>query len=223
MKKLLLILLLLCPKSYAEEVNSKFYLKLNLAANKVVQFKQYSNISPEIGVGIGYYLDNFCRIDIVGTTSIFSFDDTYKEYNESVDDSITSGTKNMKYKSQIQYLMLTNYLNIINNDKFQIYVNGGLGIGKIKEKVTQLFSGILINGDISTIPLTTEYYESKGTENFIYSLGLGTSIKLNSKLNLDLAYNYKDFGKPKYRANLNIPASKRYTVHNFSTGIRFDL
>lgn len=226
MKKFLLILLLLYSAiSYAEKSDNKFYLKLNIAANKVTSFKQYSHISPEINAGFGYYLDDFCRIDIVGGNSIFSFDDKYMTYNEVVGESATSGTKSVNYKAQTQYLMLNNYLNIISNDKFQIYVSGGVGIGKIKEKITHFFSGLLINGDIISIPLTTEHYESKGTKNFIYSLGIGTSIKINSRVNLDLAYNYKDFGKPKYKIEdiPNIPPIKRYKGHNFSIGIRFDL
>jgi len=226
MKKFLLILLLLYSAiSYAEKSDSKFYLKLNIAANKVTSFKQYSNISPEINVGVGYYLDDFCRIDIAGGTSIFSFDDKYMTYNEVVAESTTSGTKSVNYKTQTQYLMLNNYLNIIGNDNFKIFVSGGIGVGKIKERSTHFFSGLLINGDIITIPLTAEHYESKGTKNFIYSLGIGTSIKINSRVNLDLAYSYKDFGKPKYKREdiPNIPPVKRYKGHNSSIGIRFDL
>jgi opacity protein-like surface antigen len=88
-----------------------------------------------------------------------------------------------------------------------------------------LFSGSMINGEMQTIPLITDNYTSKPTTNFIYCFSVGTTININQEVNLDLAYSYKDFGKPKYKREdiPNIPPVKRYKGHNFSIGIRFDL
>lgn len=223
MKKFLLSLLFLYPSiTYAEK---NFYLKLGIAGNNVIFFKQHSNISPEINAGAGYYVNDFYRIDLIAGHSGFTSDDKYLAHEELTDETNTSGTKIINYKTQVQYLMLTNYVNIIRNDNFQIYASCGIGLGKIKESATHFFSGLLINGNIITIPLTTEHYVSKSTKHFIYSLGVGVTTKINSDVNLDIAYNYKDLGKPNYKAESmhNVLSEKKYRVHNMSVGIRFDL
>lgn len=225
MKKILLPLLLYPSVVYAEKINKDFYLKLNVAGNNVIFFKEHSHISPEISAGAGYYFNDFYRADIVAGHSSFSSDDKHMAYEETLESSSVSGTKKISYKAQSQYLLLTNYINIIRNDNFQIYVSGGVGLGKIKERANHFFSGLLINGDIVSVPLNTDHYISKSTKHFIYSLGLGASTRINSNVNLDVAYSYKDFGKPNYKPEdmRHILSNKPYRLHNMSIGIRFDL
>lgn len=226
MKKFLCTLLLLSPNiTYAENTYKNLYLKVNLATNHVIFLKQYSRILPDLSAGIGYYFNDIYRIDLVAGHAQFSSDSKYIPHEET-DGSLNSfGTKHISYKTQTQYLMLNNYVNIISRDSFQCYVSGGIGLNKIKEQATHLYSGVLVNGNIISVPLSTDHYISKSTKNFIYSLGVGTSTKIHSNANLDIAYNYKDFGKPKYNTKTmsHILSNKKYRTHNVSIGIRFDL
>lgn len=219
MKNILFVFLLFYPfVSYSKN----FYLNVNIAGNKVSSFKQYSNVSPEINIGIGYYFNDYYRVSILNGYSNFNFDNKYIPYEEVVDTSATVGTKCINHKTQVKYIMLNNYVNLIRKDNFELYISAGIGIDKIKEQSTYLFSGLLINGDIVSVPLTTAHHNSKNTRNFIYSIGTGVGIKLNPDINLDLAYNYKDFGIPKYESE-NLLLDKRYKLHSFSVGIRLDL
>lgn len=223
MKTFLLSLLFLYPSlTYAEK---NLYLKLSVAGNNVIFFKQHSNISPEINVGAGYYFNDYYRVDLIAGHSSFKSDSKYIAYEEIIEENNKSGTKAINYKTQVQYFMLNHYINIIRKDNFQIYVNGGIGLGKIKESAIHCFSGLLINGNIITIPLIVEHYISKSTKHFIYSLGLGASTKINSNVNVDIEYNYKDFGKPNYKTKdlTHVLSDKKYKTHNLSIGVRFDL
>lgn len=218
MKNFLYILLLLWPvNAYA----SNFYIKINIATNKITSLNQYANMSPGINAGLGYYINDYYRIDVTGGNSRFNFEDKYIPHEAITDTSMVSGTKCIHYKAETKYVMLNNYINVLRRDTFQIYVSGGIGLGKIKEKTTHFFSGILINGEVISIPLSTNHYTSKSTRTFIYSIGSGISTKINSDVSIDLEYSYKDFGKPKY--NTSVLQGKKYKAHNFSIGIRLDL
>lgn len=216
MKKFLLIILITLPTmAYGGKFDDKIYLKLSMDNTK-----QYL---PEIG--IGYYFSDFYRIDLASNRFKICSNEKYKLYDEIVDDSSISGTKRFNYKMRSSYFILSNYLDIIGNDYFKVFITGGVGVAQIKEKATHLFSGMMINGHIITVPLSVEHYRSKRTQNFIYSLGAGKSVKINPKISLDLVYRYIDFGKPKYKKEdvAFIHSIKRYKVHSFAIGMRFDL
>ena len=220
MKKFLLIILLMILPSmaYGGKFDDKLYLKLSIDNTK-----QYLP-----AIGIGYYFNDFYRIDLQAGKAVYFSSERYKLYDETVNDSSISGTKRISYKTQSTYFILSHYLNIADNAHFKVFINGGLGLGQIREKTTHLFSGMIINGDIITIPLSVDHYKSKKTQNFIYSLGTGTNLKINQKVNLELAYKYTNFGKPKCKKDDKdtiaiISSVKKYSVHSFSIGMRLDL
>lgn len=53
----------------------------------------------------------------------------------------------------------------------------------------------------------------------------GISLKVASNINIDLSYNWQDFGVTKYKKDKNDdrPDKNRYNGHSVMTGIRFDL
>lgn len=225
MFKLLISLFILVPSIvFASLKENKLYLYVSLAGNKINSVKQDSYISPEIGMGVGYYIDDFYRADITATTFNFNFYDSFIGINK--DDII--GTNDIKSKAYGHSLMFNNYFNIKSADSFKIFIGAGLGVARIKEQRIYLFSGNIISDQIFNLPLLTETYTSKTTTNFAYSLSLGTSINIKPRVNLDLIYSYKDFGKPKYRIVdlekvTSVKSIKRYTGHQLSVGLRFDL
>ena len=108
------------------------------------------------GVGAGYRFNDTYRADLMYNLSSFKSNNNYIAYEEIIDDYSTTGTKRTKYKTDIKYILFNNYLNIINKENYSIFVSGSIGYAKIRENITELLSGIMINGQIISIPLEVE-------------------------------------------------------------------
>jgi opacity protein-like surface antigen len=226
MIKLLVFLVLLFPlTSLAIIDKNRFYFKLNLSTNKLNGTKGTPYLSFPGGIGLGYYINNLHRIDITIENLDFNFHNVFLAYDKITDDTVISGSRNILCRAYGKSILFNNYYNIINKNDFKIFIGMGIGISKLKEKITNLFSGNMINGGLTTLPLVTTHYMSKQTTNFIYSFHIGTSININPVINVDLTYSYKNFGKTEYRKEdiQLIPSGKKYQGHQFSSGLRFDL
>lgn len=227
MKKLLLVVVLLGYPHITSASDKGVYLKMDaITTSKIGGVKQYSLISPDVAAGVGYYLSEKYRVDLVAGKSVFRFDPQYIASNELTSDgSILSGTKRSYTKSHARYILFNNYIDIVTRPDFTIFANAGIGFAKIREKRSKLFSGMLIDGEIITIPLAVEKYKSKDTNRIIYSVGGGTGIRVHPAVNVDLTYNYKHFGKPKYNKtdSRHIASVKIYKSHNIAIGVRLDL
>lgn len=228
MIRLLIFLLILVPSiSFAKD--NKFYLKVIISASKInniKEFNQESNISPTVGIGFGYYVNNIHRMDIMADPLTFHFHNEFTNYEDVLPDTNIVGAKTIKRKAYGRSLMFNNYIDIINKDNYKVFIGGGIGVVRFKEKVTYLTAGNCFIGEqIYTFPLIIDSLTSKLTTNFVHSLMIGTSINLKSDIHLESSYSWKDFGKTKYRMEDKDKAPKRnrYKGHHFSIGIRFDL
>lgn len=224
----LIFLLALIPSiSFAKD--NKFYFKVIISAikiNNIKEFNQESNVSPTIGLGFGYYINDFYRMDITADPLIFHFHNEFTNYEYALSDANVVGAKTIKRKAYGRSIMFNNYIDVISKDSYKVFIGGGIGIVRFKEKVTYLTAGnYFINEQIYTFPLIIESVVSKLTTNFVHSLTIGTSLKLQPNINLEFSYNWKDFGKTKYRMEdkEKVPRRNRYKGHHFSLGIRFDL
>ena len=193
-----------------------FYIRLEAGSSIARKY------SMDKSVAAGYYFGNTYRADLMfGGVSLNSTN--YISHNESVDDSTTMGAKRIKYNTDIKYFLFNNYFNVIKREDYNVFLVGGIGYARIKEKVHALFSGIIMNGEVITVPLSVDKFQTKKT-NFIYSIGAGAGIKINSVIHLDLSYNYRDFGRPKADPNIKeIGQVKHYDTHQVSIGIRLDI
>lgn len=194
---------------------SNFYLKTEINMNK--------GSTLDGGIGAGYYINNKYRLSLQYNMTHIKQNVKYRDFEEVLDESTTTGVKKIEYKTDIDYVLLNNYLNIVDKENYSLFVSGGIGYATINEKINALFSGNIINGETINIPLAAEQYKTKRT-NFIYGLGAGVGIKVNETINLDINYNYKNFGKPKRIYNLKTASQvKKYYTHQVGFGLRVNL
>lgn len=178
-----------------------------------------SALSPLFGIGIGYYINNNSRGELLFENLDFLFHDQIGNFKLLEDGIYTVGTKLVKKRVYGKSFKFNYYYDLLDKEAFQIFIGAGIGGVQIKENKSYLISGHFIdNGVLRSFPSTINYSKSRKTNNFTYSLMIGTSKKFNSIGHFDLTYSWRDYGKIK---NDNI--SNRYKGHHFSLGVRFDL
>lgn len=192
------------------------------ASDEELNFKlnHESSLSPAIGIGIGYYINEYYRADFTFEYLKFDFSSQGASFSSENEDTLTTGTKVIKRSVFGKSLIFNEYINLIEGSSFKFFVGTGVGIAQIKEKVNYSLSGISIGSEEKyTFPLLTENYTSKTKNKFVYSFMIGSSITINHDLNIELMYSWKNFGNIRH----NDLAKSAYKGHHFSIGTRFDL
>ena len=217
--------------AFTETKESKLYLKMITTVSKVSDIQAVdeelnfnlnheSSLSPAIGVGFGYYINNNIRVDLMFEHLKFNFNNQSSGFNCSDDDALTTGTKSVRRTTSGKSLMLNGFVDIVDRNSFKLFVGAGAGAVRIKEKVNHSLSGNSTIADQTYIfPLITEHATSKVITKFAHSLMLGTSIQVKPQLNIELIYSWKNFGKVKHDNLMN----NQYKGHHFSVATRFDL
>lgn len=217
--------------AFTETKESKLYLKMITTVSKVSDIKAVdeelnfnlnheSSLSPAIGVGVGYYINNNIRVDLMFEHLKFNFNNQSAGFNCSDDDTVTTGTKSVKRTTSGKSLMLNGFVDLVDRNSFKLFVGAGAGVVRIKEKINHALSGNAIaTNQTYTFPLITEHATSKVITKFAHSLMLGTSIQVKPQLNIELIYSWKNFGKVKHDNLMN----NQYKGHHFSVATRFDL
>jgi opacity protein-like surface antigen len=242
MKKLLIGLSIatLSTISLANE-RTGFYLKTNVGANKMNEAEEKvankvvtskSTVSPSFSVGMGGYINDFIRTDITFDYSKVSFKNATTNFttNGQEDDNYYTmvGDAFIDRKASVYSMMLNSYIDLPMNDNSKIFIGGGIGLARIKEKIiAKILEGTVYVNNVrhQQIPIMTDSSSTKEDLNFAYSLMLGTSIKVAPNVNIEIAYSWKDFGvtKPRKWQHGDRPDKNRYNGHSVMTGIRFDL
>jgi len=218
-KSLLLTSILLAPNfaSALNNIDPLYYLKLNIGANKLyktvkgAKYNQDSTTSPMIGVGAGYCLDDKTRVDLTFDYSVHGF----KAVGEGFKDH---QIKAFISKVHIHSIMANLYTDIYNDEKFNIFVGGGVGVSYIHEKAGWVV--FLPNGEQMTGVMAR-----KLKNNFTYAFMIGGGFNLTSNTTLELAYNWKDLGssKPKQINELAAMPAKHYRGHIGTFGVRYNI
>jgi opacity protein-like surface antigen len=231
------ILLFSNYSAYANQSDKNFYLKLiivtanNLATikdknNDMTSFvKQTSQISPGIGIGGGYHFDNNFRMDLIAESYTFNFNNSLSEFHTfSEDEGTFTGTKIIKRKGIGSSLMLNGYANILTNETYQLFVGAGVGMVRLKERMSSLISGNLLNneGQLFAFPLVIENHSSKTSTNPSYCLLFGINTKVNEQINLEFTYKWQNYGKTKYSHNSPI-RNNIYKGSSISVSLGVDL
>lgn len=243
MKKLLigLSIAILSTISLASE-GTGFYLKANVGANKMNEAEEKagnkvitskSTISPSFSVGMGGYINDFIRTDLTFDYSKVSFKNattnfTTNGFDEDYGDYTLVGKAYIDRKASVYSMMLNSYIDLPMNDNSKIFIGGGIGLARIKEKIiAKILEGNVYVNNVrhQQIPIITNSSSTKEDLNFAYSLMLGTSIKVAPNVNIEIVYSWKDFGvtKPRKWQDGDRPDKNRYNGHSVMTGIRFDL
>jgi opacity protein-like surface antigen len=253
-KKLLVIMtsLSLAAPAFADttttDVKQKsLYLKLSAGASKLNKAEEKnssqdihiksniskSEISPAFTISFGGYINDVIRTEIAFDYLNVTFkDNTINSGNivQSYQDgqAIMNANSCVKRKAAVYSTMLNSYIDLPVTENVKLFVGGGIGIAKIKEKLEQTWSGDVTSYDYEGNKLGHEKYREKNSSasrkkiNFAYTLTIGTSFTVTPIVNLEIAYNWKDFGKTKYK-KVNDVTKNHYRGHVLMTGLRVDL
>ena len=187
MKKLLYVYLSLaaCSSAFALDVDSKkdFYVRGDVGASipgttikdatPLLDNSKFK-VAPMYNLGVGYNISDYVRTDI-------NIQYRNLKYNHSnSEESAKQSTKN--------YAVFWNgYFDAKNSSIVTPYLTAGIGFSRISPS------------DVSHPMLhNTITYKGKATNNFAWNTGIGSKVKLNSNIDLDLAYRYVSLGQVKF-------------------------
>jgi opacity protein-like surface antigen len=220
--------------SLADTSKSGFYLSTHLAIHKInpvietnkkftSPLKQESKFSPAISVGLGYYINDKLRTDLIFEHATFMFNDRANEFHKANEHSYTTGSKILTRKASANSLMLNGYFDFLIKDFYQLFAGAGLGTAKIEERVCHFASGYYMSDEVNyTFPLVTENFCNSNKRNFSYALIFGANFIVNEQVNFELLYKWKDYGKTKYNPQTQVK-DNRYKGHHVMAGVRVDL
>lgn len=230
---LFLLIIFFSFSSLAIKNNENFYFKITIGDSRIFPIKEsnkdlnfssnnYSNLSPSMGFGVGYYINNRFRTDLLVEYLNFHFNKDSGNFEEMEDNTVTLGAKTIKRVAYGKSIILNGYINVIEKESYKIFTGFGAGITQIKEKITYLISGNSINqGQTYTFPLIIEKFTSKTVNNCSYSLIIGTDIIINKDLNFEISYSWRNFGKIHYTEESAAP--NKYKGHYLSVALRYNL
>jgi len=232
MKKILISLVILISSLNSMAISENLYLKgtYNISKTNPIQerdptmkfnLQQESKFSPSVSISVGHYINKMHRTEITLEYLSFYFFDKAGNFDYTENDTLVTGSKIVQRIAFGHSIMFNNYIDVLQRDRFNIFVGCGVGVVKIKEKIQHLASGnALDNIQLYTFPLIIEDFTSKSRMNLAHAVMLGASIKLNPEINLELMYSWKDFGKTKFLIG---DTKNHYRSHNISMGLRLDL
>lgn len=209
MKKILLTAaVILASNSAFAEFGDKIYVKAFGGASMLNQVKDSGNkfkskATGLLGIAVGSSVMDKVRADI-------SFEHLF-----SPEFKFSSAAAKSKVKADIDAVSLNVAFDAYQMDMVTFNVNAGMGLALVKAKYSASTPAVLAA-------------TSKKATNFTYSVGAGISAAVSDGVNLDLAYNYKDFGKSKAiknggsGRNVNFKASS-FKGHHVTAGVRFDV
>lgn len=215
-----------------------FYLKAIIGANKMNETteknsingipinsnKSKADISPAVTIGIGYYINDFIRHDLTFGYSKVNFANNTAYFNvyDRSEDLYNIGQVIANRKTSIYSFIFNSYIDLPITDNLKLFIGGGIGLAQIKEKLSQTWTRNAFEGtNYLGSDSSKNSDETKGKNNFAYSLTAGTSIKVYSNTTIELSYSWQDFGNTKY--NGYSTTQNRYNGHSVMTGVRFDL
>jgi opacity protein-like surface antigen len=229
-KNILVLLALLIVNTSAIASDKGFYIKALMGGNKVsgiktieedINFKiiHRSKLSQTAGIGLGYYITSFARVDLTFENAQFSFNPKRGGFDFMDDNGIqNTGNQLIRRNANARTLMLNTYFDLIEKVPFKLFIGGGLGVSNIKEKIVSDFKrdDIVVNNVAISLPTISLLKIKKAKNTIAYALTVGSDIDLMKNFHLELAYSWKHYGKIKNCSN-------KYQGHNISAAIRFDL
>jgi|GEM_PF-4458297 len=191
-----------------------------------------SGTAPIFGLGIGYQVSKYFRIDLLG--NYFS-NSSYNTANSSLNSSgrlglkvgdgmYTAGDDNLFHVKQSissAYLMINSYLIAPISSKFELFSLGGIG-ESINYSGTMLATQNIAGG-------TSIAYGRNSLKNFAYTLGCGMSYRVTDALAVEFTYKYVNLGRLKTKdgvmsgaEDMTIPAySTKLQLNAISFGLRY--
>ena len=126
-------------------------------------------------------------------------------------------------KGSILSIMMNNYYNLYTHKGCSVFIGATFGLAQIKEHLNYniLVENYLTN---SLDKMGERSYKAKNI-NFAYGLILGGSYKVTDSAYIDVSYNWKNFGKTKFKTDKDrpTPTKNRHKGHIVGIGLRFDI
>jgi|GEM_PF-1067758 len=233
MKKTLLVLTtttLLSTSAMAAPIDT-FYIRGDVGANMFAKetVKTPSSLgstnasfkgktSAAIDVGIGYKVTEEFRVELVFGHHISpKMNGSHSSTSQAVRIGAQTNNITAKASAKIETLMLRTYFDIYDFEIGKVFMGFGIGVAQVSEKVTGAQTIALVGraGSPKNFDLKTKKHN-----NFAYSVGFGTTFKLSQRADLDLQYNWSDYGHGK---NKNDAFVIKHRAHSIKAGVRFAL
>ncbi len=242
MKRLLLIpvaIAVILTSSISVASKDQLYVKaeagpfvLSKVRNKIFNRKEGEGGGGIVNFGVGYYVMDNVRADVTfhfanpklnGSTS----KTTTRTYNIlGIQKEIeTPVTKKIKHIGKVMSLLLNSYVNLYDGSIVKLFVGAGVGMARVKEKITIDEEWALVApGAENFIPTQRDYMSTKKVNNFAYQLTAGASINVSKAVNIDVVYGWINYGKTKSQKYKDTEIAKiSYRGINLMAGLRFDI
>ena len=105
---------------------------------------------------------------------------------------------------------------------YKIFAGAGVGLAQVSEKQTMLTKGTH-QATGQTFTIVDEAMKAKRKNNFAYSLAVGSSYALAEGVNLDLQYNWSNYGHAKTPSDQKYYTTVKRRGHAVKFGVRFDI
>lgn len=179
--------------------------------------------APILGLGIGYYFNDWARFDLTGEYRGRS------NFHGSENYALNGGYSTDEYSgSKSEWLLLANaYIDLGTWNNFTPFVGAGVGFARIGfsnwQDVCHSCGGNPANNGISFAGDTSKW-------NFAWALHAGVSYKVSKNFAVELSYRYLDMGKATtgswvaYDFSETLPGSTadRLTSHDIRLGLRMN-
>ncbi len=168
--------------------------------------KVKSKAAGILGLGVGYNVTEDFRAEVV-YGHVFN-----SEMKKSAPADVH--TVAIKNKSKIDALMVKGVFDAYDFGAGKLFVTAGVGLSQVSNKGKLTVDGVEILS-----------FKGKKKNNFAYTVGFGSSFNLAEGVNLDVQYNWADFGKSKALTvdGEKISNSPKNRGHIVTAGVRFDI
>jgi opacity protein-like surface antigen len=203
------------------KAENNFYLKGGVGLNHIntVRFSNHdfegkiklANSFPLIEVGIGYYLSESIRTELLlDYYFLFRTSETSTNPNNDI--------YKISSKTKANALMLNVYKDVLTIGYFTPFIGGGIGIATLKESA----SGYAISQE-DNVHYSLNSIHDKTVNRFAYKLTVGTDVHLSNNVTGEISYNYFNLGnnKSKIIGGIHNIGNRNYGIHNITLGMRF--
>lgn len=139
---------------------------------------------------------------------------------DSVNDpGVFSSSDDVKADITLNTVMVNTYYDFKNDTKFTPYISVGLGMASINHKMRYDYNDHIVSMNQFT---HEKFTKSKTTNNFAWSVGLGSQYQVNNHLSLDMSYRFLDAGKSKasyYEDNQENVSKVKVQSHDIMFGL----
>jgi len=210
MKKLLMIAAttaMLSSTALADAENM-FYVKANAGANWMQKSKMdgvrlKSKAAPLFILAAGYYVMDNVRADL-------SLEMVSNPQLKGSGTNIDGDKLSYKVKGNIAALMVNAYVDMFDVSVAGIFAGAGVGAARVKEKVS-------LSGDFA------DSNSTKNKTNVAYHLTVGARGEVAPGVKAELAYSWRDYGKPGKYKDSTSKSKIHFRGHNVIAGVSFDL